>query len=103
MSFSLGVELNQIMTKNAKLQMDALKSFMHATGTKLNHSNYSKAAYMKDFKASICSFAFFVMIWFNSTPKEKLIDPAFPRRFQANLMKYYNYYIDDAFLTEISK
>jgi len=75
---------------------------LHKDGAKLNHTNYSYEQYLKDFRCSICSFAFFVMVWFNSENKEDLVDPTFPRRFLKNLIKYYNYYITEEFLASIA-
>lgn len=51
--------------------------------------------FIYDFKISLCVFAFFVMIWFNSEDNDKLIDKCFPLKFMKNLLKYYNYYLID--------
>jgi len=74
---------------------------LHKDGKKRNHENYSYEEYRRDFKNSICSFAYFVMIWFNSEDKEDLVDPTFPVRFLKNLMEYYKFYIDDEYLTAL--
>ena len=50
-----------------------------------------------DFKLSLCSFPFFVCVWFNSEDRDKLIDKTFPIRFMKNLMKYYHKYLDNSF------
>jgi len=55
----------------------------------------SYETYMTDFKNSLCIFPFFVCIWFNSESEDKLLDPVFPIKFMKNLMKYYNYYLDE--------
>jgi thiamine kinase-like enzyme len=57
--------------------------------------------YMMDFKRSICSFAYFVMVWFNSEDKDKLVDSTFPVRFRNNLLKYYSHFIDDSFFAAL--
>jgi hypothetical protein len=57
--------------------------------------------FMMDFKRSICSFAYFVMVWFNSEDKDKLVDSTFPVRFMTNLLKYYTYFVDDAFFAAL--
>lgn len=49
--------------------------------------------YMNDFKNALCGFPFFVCVWFNSEPSEKLLDPVFPIKFMKNLIKYYNHYL----------
>lgn len=53
--------------------------------------------YLFEFKCSLCMFPFFVCVWFNSEDSDKHIDKSFPMRFMKNLLKYYNYYIDDDF------
>jgi hypothetical protein len=57
--------------------------------------------FMMDFKRSLCSFAYFVMVWFNSEDKDKLVDSTFPVRFMTNLLKYYTYFVDDAFFAAL--
>jgi hypothetical protein len=57
--------------------------------------------FIMDFKRSICSFAYFVMVWFNSEDKDKLVDSTFPVRFMTNLLKYYVYFVDDAFFAAL--
>ena len=51
--------------------------------------------YMNDFKNALCIFPFFVCVWFNSESGDKLLDPVFPIKFMKNLMKYYNYYLNE--------
>ena len=48
-------------------------------------------------KLSLCVFPYFVSVWFNSEDPEKLLDKVFPIRFMKNLLKYYNYYLDNEF------
>jgi hypothetical protein len=52
---------------------------------------------MEDFKISLCIFPFFVMVWFNSENRDNLLDKIFPIRFMKNLLKFYDYYLDDDF------
>ena len=51
------------------------------------HTSYEE--YEKDFKNSLCSFPFFVCVWFNSEDQDKLLDKIFPISFMKNLLKYY--------------
>jgi len=60
---------------------------------KEQYNNYEE--YLTDFKMALCSFPFFVMVWFNSEDQDKLIDSTFPLRFMKNLLKYYNYYLKE--------
>jgi HAD superfamily hydrolase (TIGR01549 family) len=59
------------------------------------YSDYSNLLF--DFKLSLCIFPYFVMLWFNSENREKLIDKVFPIRFMKNLLKFYEEYITDDF------
>lgn len=59
--------------------------------------------YLNEFKLSLCIFPFFVMIWFNSEDQDTLLDKVFPIRFMKNLLKYYNYYIDEDFFKYLYK
>ena len=57
-------------------------------------NNYQKIDYktfLNDFKNALCSFPFFVCVWFNSEDSDKLLDPVFPIRFMKTLLKYYDY------------
>ena len=47
--------------------------------------NYKYSEYIKDFKTSLCLFPFFVMVWFNSEDKDKLLDKVFPIKFMRKL------------------
>ena len=62
-----------------------------------NIEDYSYQDYLIDFRCSLCAFPFFVCVWFNSEDSDKLLDKCFPIRFMKNLLKYYNYYLDDKF------
>ena len=62
---------------------------------KENRREIDYKTFIYDFKISLCIFAFFVMVWFNSEDNEKLIDKCFPLKFMKNLLKYYNYYLLD--------
>ena len=62
---------------------------------KENRPEIDYKTFIYDFKISLCIFAFFVMVWFNSEDNEKLIDKCFPLKFMKNLLKYYNYYLLD--------
>ena len=50
-----------------------------------------------DFKLSLCGFPFVVMIWFNTENRDKLLDKVFPINFMKNLLKFYDFYLDDDF------
>ena len=58
--------------------------------------------YVLDLKLSFCAFPFFVMVWFNSEEPDVLLDKIFPIKFMKNLLKYYNYYLDEDFLKFIT-
>ena len=62
---------------------------------------YSYDQYMIDFKRSLCIFPFFVCVWFNSEDSDKLIDKTFPIKFMKNLLKYYEYYLDNSFFANL--
>ena len=68
---------------------------------KENIKNYSYDDYLIELKCSLCGFAFFVCVWFNSEDSDKLIDKSFPLRFLKNLLKYYKYYINDDFFNKL--
>ena len=55
--------------------------------------NITYDEYLKDFKTALCIFPFFVCVWFNSEPVDKILDKVFPIRFLKNLMKYYKHYL----------
>ena len=48
--------------------------------------------YLKELKASLSLFPFFVTIWFNTEDNDKLLDKVFPIRFMKNYIKYLNYF-----------
>ena len=56
-----------------------------------------------DFKLCLCTFPFFVIIWFNSENRDNLLDKVFPINFMKNTLKYYNYFLDDDFFETINK
>lgn len=64
---------------------------------KLINEQYSISyeLFIKDFKNALCIFPLFVCIWFNTEDSDKLLDKIFPIKFMKNLMKYYNYYLQE--------
>lgn len=62
-----------------------------------NNIDYNYDEYINDFKTALCMFPFFVCVWFNSEEQEKLIDKVFPIKFMKNLLKYYDYYLNDEY------
>ena len=65
-----------------------------------NNIIYDYDDYINDLKLSLCSFSFFVCIWFNSEDINNLNDKNFPFRFMSNYIKYVEYLIDDNFLNK---
>tara|TARA_Y100000389_G_scaffold37788_1_gene32096 strand:- start:4631 stop:7060 length:2430 start_codon:yes stop_codon:yes gene_type:complete len=59
--------------------------------------------FMFDFKLCLCTFPFFVMIWFNSENRDNLLDKVFPINFMRNTLKYYNYFLDNDFFISLDK
>ena len=57
------------------------------------YNNYEEL--ILDFKISLCIFPFFVLVWFNSEDRGNILDKVFPIRFMKNLLKFYNYYLNE--------
>tara|TARA_X000000368_G_scaffold416174_1_gene409488 strand:+ start:4062 stop:5771 length:1710 start_codon:yes stop_codon:yes gene_type:complete len=76
-----------------KINVDLVVNFYYKLQNEAHGIPYH--TYMTDFKNALCIFPFFVCVWFNSESRDKLLDPVFPIRFIKNLMKYYNYYLQE--------
>jgi hypothetical protein len=63
--------------------------------SKLQNENHpiSYETYMNDFKNALSIFPFFVCVWFNIEPHDKILEPIFPIKFLKILMKYYVHYL----------
>ena len=64
-----------------------------------NHYTYEQ--HMNEFRLALCSFPFFVCVWFNSENTEKLLDKAFPIKFMKNLLAFYDEYLSAEFLKSL--
>jgi HAD superfamily hydrolase (TIGR01509 family) len=76
-----------------KTNVDLVVNFYYKLQNEVHAIPYH--TYMTDLKNALCIFPFFVCVWFNSESRDKLLDPVFPIRFIKNLMKYYNYYLQE--------
>jgi beta-phosphoglucomutase-like phosphatase (HAD superfamily)/choline kinase len=68
--------------------------FLHVSNIYDNYYNY-----LFDVKLSLCCFPLFVCIWFNTEDINTLNDKSFPLRFMKNYFKYFEYLIDNNFLS----
>ena len=84
------VESIDFNVKTVELVLNYYFLLLKEKRSELDYNNF-----IYDFKISLCIFAFFVMVWFNSEDNEKLIDKCFPLKFMKNLLKYYNYFLID--------
>lgn len=60
-----------------------------------NNISYKYDDYIIDLQASLCSFPFFVCVWFNTEDIKTLNDKNFPLRFMLNYIKYLEYFLND--------
>jgi HAD superfamily hydrolase (TIGR01549 family) len=74
-----------------KMTVELVVNFYYKLQNESHSISYEK--FMNDFKNALCTFPFFVCVWFNSESGDKLLDPIFPIKFMKNLMKYYNHYL----------
>jgi beta-phosphoglucomutase-like phosphatase (HAD superfamily) len=66
-----------------------------------NVKDYSYSEYIRDFKASICYFPFFVAIWFGTTAIDELIDKNFPFFYIKKLYNFININLSDDFFNKL--
>lgn len=68
-----------------------------------NHNPfYTYESYLFELKLAFCCFPFFVTVWFNSEDSNILCDKTFPLKFMKNMIKYYEYFIDEEFIHKIN-